>query len=97
MQTCIVVFGSSNSAVTNNSVDYFSEDGFKFGGFYNSTVSGNKSFGQVYATAGTHADFMQFQGDATNVRISDNLFLAKTDGWLQGIFAERRNLPQLDD
>ncbi len=87
VQTCIVVFGSSNSAVTNNSVDYFSEDGFKFGGFYNSTVSGNKSFGQVYATAGTHADFMQFQGDATNVRISDNLFLAKTDGWLQGIFA----------
>jgi parallel beta-helix repeat protein len=87
VQTCIVIFGSSNSAITNNSVDYFSEDGFKFGGLYNSTVSGNKSFGQVYATAGTHADFMQFQGDATNVRITDNLFLAKTDGWLQGIFA----------
>lgn len=82
----IVMFGSANSAVKGNSIDYFSEDGMKLAGLSNAVVDGNVTLGHIYPTAGAHNDFIQFQGASNNLTVTDNVYLANTIGSAQGIF-----------
>ena len=82
----IVIFGSANSTVKDNAIDYFSEDGMKLAGLSNAVIDGNVTLGHIYPTAGAHNDFIQFQGTSNILTVTDNVYLASTIGSAQGIF-----------
>ena len=82
----VVIYGGPGANVSGNTIDYVGSDVMKFSGLSNATISGNKSYGHIYQSAAAHPDFMQFEGNSSNVRITDNLFLASTIGNAQGIF-----------
>ncbi len=82
----IVIFGGVNVDVGNNSVDYVGRDAMKYSGLSNASIHGNHSNGHYYTIGSVHNDFIQFEGDSSNVSISDNWFLPSTIASVQGIF-----------
>ena len=58
----------------------------KFGGLHNSEITGNSSHGHIFAIGSVHTDFIQFQGNSSNVLIEGNMFLPANRAAVQGIF-----------
>lgn len=84
----ILVFSTDNVTVKDNSVDYVFSDFYKFGGVHDVLIENNKGGGHLYPDADSHADFMQFQGEASDVVIRGNTYLAQTTERAQGIFLD---------
>jgi len=84
----ILVFSTDNVTVKNNSVDYVFSDFYKFGGVHDVLIEDNSGGGHLYPDADAHADFMQFQGEASDVIIRGNTYLAQTTERAQGIFLD---------
>jgi parallel beta-helix repeat protein len=82
----IVVFGSSGSEISGNRIDHFYQDAMKLGSFRASEIQGNISYGQIHKPGHVHSDFIQFQGNSSDVLIEGNAFLAGTVADVQGIF-----------
>ncbi|MCG7522416.1 right-handed parallel beta-helix repeat-containing protein [Ruegeria sp. Ofav3-42] len=84
-----VIYPNQGIEISGNYVDYIGSDGFKFIGITDFLIENNTQGGHVYplAGAGWHLDFMQFQGAGSSDGIvRGNVFLAKTDAAVQGIF-----------
>ncbi len=84
----IVMFGTSNSQVSGNSIDYLARDAMKFSGLNNVTIADNVTYGHYYTPSGVHNDFIQFQGSSSNVLIDGNMLLVNTIPIVQGIFLD---------
>jgi len=82
----VVGFGVTGMTITGNLIDYIGTDCFKFGGVHTVLIEDNTVGGHNYPTSTAHADFMQFQGQATDTTIRGNVYLALTAAKLQGIF-----------
>jgi hypothetical protein len=85
----IVVFGGHTHSVRENFIDYTASDHFKFGGVTNVLIENNTGGGNNFPSPTAHADFMQFQGPASDTTIRGNVFLAKTTEHPQGIFLNK--------
>ena len=86
VQDGIVAFGVSNLDVVDNNIDFIGSDAMKFAGIRDGLIDGNVGGGNVMRVAGTHTDFIQFQGSSSDLVITENVFLAKTVSNVQGIF-----------
>ncbi|WP_415182196.1 LamG-like jellyroll fold domain-containing protein [Phaeovulum sp.] len=84
----ILGFGSDHLTVKNNSVDYVYSDFFKFGGVHDVVIENNDGGGHLYPGPKSHADFMQFQAEASDVVIRGNTFLSQSSERAQGIFLD---------
>jgi parallel beta-helix repeat protein len=85
----IVMFGTSDSQVSGNAIDYLARDAMKFAGLNNVTIADNVTYGHYYSQpANVHNDFIQFQGASSNVLIDGNMLLVNTNPIVQGIFLD---------
>jgi Right handed beta helix region len=82
----IVAFSVRDFVVRENFVDYVGSDNFKFGGLTGVLIENNTGGGNLFANAGAHADFMQFQAATRDAVIRGNVFLAQNSERPQGIF-----------
>lgn len=82
----ITVFSAKDVVVSENLVDYVYSDFYKFGGVEDLLFENNTGGGHLYPGPTTHADFVQFQGSATDAVLRGNVFLAQNNERAQGLF-----------
>ncbi|MEM7668911.1 MAG: Ig-like domain-containing protein, partial [Pseudomonadota bacterium] len=72
-----VFFGVSDLVVSENDFNTLGSDSMKFGGVTDTLIENNSGASVTVPANGDHLDFIQFQGDGTDVTIRGNVFLLK--------------------
>ncbi|MCR8726851.1 right-handed parallel beta-helix repeat-containing protein, partial [Frigidibacter sp. ROC022] len=82
-------YNAEDLTVSGNTIDYTGSDSLKFISVHGVLIEGNMGARHIYPEAGSHLDFIQFQGnDSSDIVIRGNVSLPGTRGDVQGIFMD---------